>query len=56
MKKIHAIPKNKKCRCGKKITHHHLLCNECWHLDKKTKKLRKKAMKKNKSWLKDKEK
>lgn len=44
-----AIPKDKKCRCGKKITHHHYLCNDCWISDKKVSKLRKKAMEKNKS-------
>ncbi len=32
-KKKFTIPKNKKCRCGKKITHHHYLCNECWGED-----------------------
>ena len=46
-RKIIIIPKNKKCRCGKKITHHHFLCNDCWKLDKKTSKLRKEAMKEN---------
>ena len=48
-KKIHTIPKDKKCRCGKRITHHHFLCNDCWREDKKTNKLRKKAMEKNKN-------
>ncbi len=41
------IPKNKKCRCGKKITHHHFLCDDCWREDQTTNKLRNKAMKKN---------
>ncbi len=42
-----SISKNKKCRCGKKITHHHFLCDDCWEEDKKTNKLRDNAMKKN---------
>ncbi len=44
-----SIPKNKKCRCGKKITHHHFLCDECWREDKKTNKFKKNAMEKNKN-------
>jgi len=23
-------PLFKKCKCGKRITHHHFLCNRCW--------------------------
>jgi len=23
-------PITKKCRCGRRITHHHLFCNKCW--------------------------
>lgn len=49
IKKIHAIPKDKKCKCGNKITHHHFQCNDCWKLDKKTSRLVRKAMKKNKN-------
>lgn len=45
--KIKSIPKNKRCRCGKRITHHHYLCDDCWKSDKETSKLRKNAMKKN---------
>ncbi len=47
-KKMFTIPKNKKCVCGKKITHHHFQCNDCWREDKKVNKLRKKAMAKMK--------
>ena len=47
-KKIKPIPKNKKCRCGKRITHHHHLCNSFWILDNQKNKLLKKAMEKNK--------
>ena len=45
-KEIKAIPKNKKCRCGRKITHHHFLCNNCWISDSKDRKLLKKHMNK----------
>ena len=44
-----SVPKNKRCQCGKEITHHHFSCNECWKENKKTNRLRKKAMEKNKS-------
>jgi len=50
-KKIHSIPKNKKCSCGKKITNHHFKCNDCWNADKKDLKLKINAFKKNKIWL-----
>jgi hypothetical protein len=46
--KINPIPKNKKCRCGRKITHHHYLCDNCWNLEQKDKNKRRKAMRKNK--------
>ena len=46
-RKIFAIPKNKKCRCGKKIKHHHFSCDDCWREDKEASKLKRKAMKKN---------
>lgn len=26
-------PTRKKCGCGNRVTHHHILCNKCW--DKK---------------------
>lgn len=44
--KVFAIPKNKRCICGKKITHHHFLCNDCWRLNEETKRLKRKAMQK----------
>ncbi len=46
-KKLNIIPKNKKCKCGKKVTHHHFLCNECWREENLDRKLRRNAMKKN---------
>jgi NMD protein affecting ribosome stability and mRNA decay len=49
---LKAIPKNKKCRCGKEIKHHHFLCDECWKEDKNTSELKKKAMEKNKEGMK----
>ncbi len=42
---VKPIPKNKKCKCGKKITHHHFLCNSCWIHKNKEKKARKRAYK-----------
>ena len=47
IKKIFAIPKNKKCGCGKKIRHHHLVCDDCWEENKITESLKRKAMEKN---------
>jgi len=45
-KKIHPIPKNKRCRCGKKLRHHHFLCDDCWSQEKESNKLKRNAMKK----------
>ena len=45
---LNIIPKNKKCGCGKKITHHHFLCDNCWKEEKDISKLKRKAMEKNK--------
>ncbi len=47
-KKIHSLVKNKKCACGKQIRHNHFLCDDCWHEQKISNKLKKKAMKKKK--------
>lgn len=46
-KTVYAVPKNKKCECGKKITHHHFECDNCHKSRMETSKLRKKAMEKN---------
>jgi len=50
-RKMFSVPKNKKCRCGKKITHHHFLCNACWNIDNKTNKLKRNAMEKNVEYI-----
>ena len=42
-----SIPKDKKCSCGKKITHHHFFCDDCWEEEQRAIKLRREAMKKN---------
>jgi len=49
---LNIIPKNKKCGCGKKITHHHFLCDNCWKEEKDISKLKRKAMEKNKEGMK----
>lgn len=46
-RKLNIVPKNKKCSCGRKITHHHFKCNKCWNEDKKTGKLKRNAMGEN---------
>ena len=46
---MHSIPKDKKCSCGGKITHHHFECNSCHRLRINTNKLKKKAMEKIKN-------
>jgi hypothetical protein len=33
---IQIIPKDKKCRCGRKITNHHFFCNLCWKENQKS--------------------
>ena len=50
-KKISSLIKNKKCGCGKKIKHHHFLCDDCWKENNETNRLKRKAMLKNRLLL-----
>jgi hypothetical protein len=45
--KVTPVVKNRRCRCGKKVTHHHFLCDDCWNNDKTSGRAIGRAMRKN---------
>lgn len=47
MAKIIHLKKHHKCDCGRKLLHHHFLCDSCWNLQRKTINIHKKAEKQN---------
>ena len=40
-------PLKRNCECGKRITHHHILCNKCWKIKNSFKPKVKKRKKKS---------